>query len=49
MMRMLDQIEEGKTEIELASFLASGGQPVNVQTICATGDRFTNAVIAPRK
>ena len=48
MMRMLDQIEEGKTEIELASFLASGGQPVNVQTICATGDRFTNAVIAPR-
>lgn len=48
MMRMLDQIEEGKTEIELASFLASGGQPVNVQTICATGDRFTNAVVAPR-
>ena len=48
MMRMMDQIEEGKTEIELASFLASGGQPGNVQTICATGDRFTNAVIAPR-
>lgn len=48
MMNMMDQIEVGKTEIELASLLASGGQPVNVQTICATGDRFTNAVVAPR-
>ena len=47
MMRMLDQIEEGKTEIELASFLASGGQPVNVQTICATGDGLPMLSLLP--
>ncbi|MBM7655470.1 M24 family metallopeptidase [Neobacillus cucumis] len=45
---LLDQIEPGKTEMELANELAAFGQPNNVQTICATGDRFTNAVVAPR-
>ncbi|MCQ4087879.1 Xaa-Pro peptidase family protein [Saccharibacillus sp. JS10] len=46
--RLLEQIEPGKTEMELAHELAVYGQPNNVQTICATGDRFTNAVVAPR-
>ncbi|PAE17346.1 Xaa-Pro aminopeptidase [Virgibacillus sp. 7505] len=47
-LRVLDQLEPGKTEMELADGLAAYGQPNNVQTICATGDRFTNAVVAPR-
>lgn len=47
-LEMLNEIEVGKTELELASKLAAYGQPVNVQTICATGDRFTNAIVAPR-
>ena len=45
---VLDEIEAGKTELELASKLAPDGQPVNVTTICATGERFTNAVVFPR-
>ncbi|MGJ7911989.1 M24 family metallopeptidase [Neobacillus sp. LXY-1] len=45
----LNHLEIGKTETELASFLSKFGQPHNVTTICATGDRFTNAVIYPRK
>ncbi len=44
----LEQVETGKTELEIADFLAACGQPVNVQTICATGERFTNAEVAPR-
>lgn len=47
-LRALEQIETGKTELEIADYLASSGQPVNVQTICATGERFTNAEVAPR-
>lgn len=47
-LHVLDEVEEGKTEMELASHLSGFGQPNNVQTICATGDRFTNAVVAPR-
>ncbi len=47
-LRMLDKLEPGLTEMELAHELAVYGQPNNVQTICATGDRFTNAVVAPR-
>lgn len=45
----LNHLEIGKTETELATFLSRFGQPHNVTTICATGDRFTNAVIYPRK
>lgn len=45
----LSHLEIGKTETELASLLSRFGQPHNVTTICATGDRFTNAVIYPRK
>lgn len=48
MRRMLDELEPGKTELELAGCMESYGQPNNVQTICATGERFTNAVVAPR-
>lgn len=44
----LDHIDLGKTEIEIAGLLASGGQPQTVTTICATGDRFTDAVVYPR-
>lgn len=45
----LAQVKAGKTELEVADCLAAHGQPVNVQTICATGERFTNAEVAPRK
>lgn len=48
MLRMLNAIEPGITEMELADVMESFGQPGNVQTICATGDRFTHAVVAPR-
>lgn len=44
----LDHIDLGKTEIEIAGLLASGGQPQTVTTICVTGDRFTDAVVYPR-
>ncbi len=44
----LQNIEVGKTEKEIASFLAMDGQPNTVTTITATGDRFTNAIIYPR-
>lgn len=47
-MRLMEEIREGKSELELAEYLNPGGQPLSVQTICATGERFTNAVAAPR-
>jgi hypothetical protein len=47
-LNLLNDIEIGKTEMELADHLAAYGQPTTVQTICATGERFTNAIIAPR-
>ena len=37
----------GKTEMEIASKLASGGQPHNVVTIMASGERFIKANIYP--
>lgn len=48
LLNALDHIDLGKTEIEIADLLASGGQPQTVTTICATGDRFTDAVVYPR-
>lgn len=45
---VLESIELGKTELELAAKLSPDGQPINVTTICATGDRFTDAVVFPR-
>ena len=47
-MECMNQIEIGKTELELSEPLSAYGQPVSVQTICATGERFTDAVVAPR-
>ncbi|MDO4276059.1 MAG: M24 family metallopeptidase, partial [Eubacteriales bacterium] len=47
--KVLDEVTEGKTELELAQLLSAYGQPLSVQTICASGQRFTNAVAAPRK
>ena len=44
----LEAIEVGKTELEIADILSAFGQPLSVQTICATGDRFSNAVVSPR-
>ena len=45
---VMNAIEVGKTEMELAELLAAQGQPLSVQTICATGERFTNATVEPR-
>lgn len=45
----MNNIEVGKTETEIASYLSRFGQPHNITTICATGERFTNADIYPRK
>lgn len=45
---VLSAIEPDKTELELAENLSAYGQPCTVQTICATGERFTNAVVSPR-
>lgn len=47
-MNCINRVETGVTEMELASELAAYGQPVSVQTICAAGERFTNAVVEPR-
>lgn len=48
MLNLLEHIEPGKTELEMGSYLNAYGQPGSVQTICAVGERFTNAVVAPR-
>lgn len=44
----MNQVEEGRTEMELAQTLSAYGQPITVQTICAAGERFTDAQVAPR-
>ena len=45
---VLQNIEVGKSELELADGLHAWGQPITVQTICATGERFTHGAVAPR-
>lgn len=45
---VMDELAVGKTEIELAELLHAQGQPQTVTTICATGERFTDAVVFPR-
>lgn len=47
-LRGMNQVATGKTEMEIAQNLAVYGQPVSVTTICATGERFTDAVVTPR-
>ncbi len=44
----LNYAEPGKTEMEIADKLCCMGQPTTVTTICATGERFTDAVVFPR-
>lgn len=44
----MDRFEPGKTEMDLAQTMAAAGQQQTVQTICAGGERFGNAVVAPR-
>ncbi len=46
--KLMESIEVGKSELELADILSAFGQPLSVQSICATGERFSNAVVAPR-
>lgn len=46
--KVMEEIKVGKSEMELGELLSAQGQPLSVQSICATGERFTNAVIAPR-
>lgn len=43
----LNAVAPGKTEKQIASWLAADGQPNNVVTIAATGDRFANANLYP--
>lgn len=44
----LNNVAPGRTEMEIADMLHCMGQPTTVTTICASGDRFTNAVVFPR-
>lgn len=46
--QVLEEVDIGKTEHELANHLAACGQPLSCYSMCATGDRFTNAVVFPR-
>lgn len=46
--KALGQVAPGKTELEIADALSPYGQPVTVTTICAAGERFTDAVVFPR-
>ncbi len=48
MLRALNEVAPGRTELEIADLLSACGQPVTVTTICAAGDRFTDAVVFPR-
>lgn len=47
MLTALNAVELGKTEKTIAALLAAEGQPNNVVTIAATGDRFENANLYP--
>lgn len=44
----MNEAAPGKTELEVAEKLSAMGQPITVTTICAAGERFTNAVVFPR-
>lgn len=46
--QVLEELEVGKTECELADHLAAYAQPLSCYSMCATGERFTNAVVFPR-
>ena len=44
----MNAVAPGKTELEIAQQLSAFGQPLTVTTICAAGERFTDAVVFPR-
>ncbi|MEC6747004.1 M24 family metallopeptidase [Marinilactibacillus sp. XAAS-LB27] len=46
-LKTLDTVEIGKTEMELGQVLNANGQPNSVVTIAATGQRFENARLYP--
>lgn len=46
-MNAIDEVEVGKTEMEIGNHLVKYGQPNNVIPIAATGERFENAYIYP--
>jgi hypothetical protein len=46
--RVLEAVAPGKTEMELAGHLNAMGQPITCYSMCATGERFTNAMVYPR-
>ncbi|MDF7639390.1 aminopeptidase P family N-terminal domain-containing protein [Lactobacillus sp. ESL0791] len=46
-LRTINAVAPGKTETELANNLALDGQPNNVFTICAAGERFTDGNFYP--
>ena len=46
-LQAMDELQTGKTEMEIANYLSRYGQHHNVITICATGERFQNANIYP--
>lgn len=46
--RVLEEVAPGKTEYELADNLAAYAQPLSCYSMCATGERFTDAVVFPR-
>lgn len=48
LLKALNSVEPGRTEMEIAGLLSAGGQPVSVTTICATGERFAGGVVFPR-
>lgn len=47
-MDALNYAVPGKTEMDIVSKLDCMGQPTTVTTICASGERFTDAVVFPR-
>lgn len=44
----MEAVRPGVTEMEVAEKMITYGQPLTVTTICASGERFTNAVVFPR-
>jgi Xaa-Pro aminopeptidase len=46
--RLLSKLEVGANEQELASELNIYAMPLSCYSMCATGERFTNAVVFPR-
>ncbi len=48
MLEMIKNLDIEQREMDLAEYLAAYGQQTTVQTICATGERFTKGIVEPR-